>query len=96
MTSMIKKRIIVCSFLVLVCMANAQVLVAWLDAGGVLPLATHVCDHYLKGTAVTVILVFLFVTPSKSINNHRCRRCRVCGAELTRRGKYCSACGSRV
>lgn len=92
----VRKRIVVCSLILLVCLANAGAVVNWLNAVGVLAWAQHVCDRYATGTAITVIAACIIVVLSKEIVAKCLSQCRVCGATLTRRGKYCSECGSRV
>jgi hypothetical protein len=48
------------------------------------------------GTSVTVIVALLILLPSGTVFAICAARCRVCGAVLLRRGKYCGECGSRV
>ena len=96
MTIAMRKRIVACILILLACLANIGQFVNWLQAIGVLAWAQHVCAHYATGTAITVIAVLFIVVPSKECVAKCPPQCRVCGAILTRRGKYCADCGSRV
>ena len=96
MTLAVRKRLVASGVVLLVCLANAGLFVSWLETLGVLAWAQHVCDHYVTGTAITVIAVLLILLPSGTVIAICVQRCRVCDALLFRRGKYCSGCGSRV
>lgn len=96
MTIALRKRIIVSGVLLLLCLANAGAFVSWLDTIGVLAWAQRVRDEYVNGTAITVIIALLILLPSGTVFAIYVQRCRVCDGLLLRRGKYCSACGSRV
>ncbi len=75
-------------------LANAATVVFWLNWIGLIPFATYLRDEYLTGTSITVIIAIMVLVPS----GMACcaRRCPVCDCLLSRRGKYCSECGSRV
>lgn len=96
MTLAVRKRLVASTVLLFVCLANAGAFVDWLGAIGVLAWARRVCDQYLTGTSVAVIVALLILLPSGTIIAICAQRCRVCDALLLRRGKYCSECGSRV
>jgi hypothetical protein len=96
MTLAVRKRIVAGVVLLLLGLANIGVFVSWLEAIDVLAWAQYVCERYLTGTAITVIVALLILLPSGAVVAICVRRCRVCDALLFRRGKYCAECGSRV
>ena len=96
MTLAARKRFVAGSVLLLIALANLGMFVNWLETLGVLAWAQHMCDRYFTGTAVTVIAALLLLLPSGAVVAICAQRCRVCDALLLRRGRYCSACGSRV
>ena len=96
MTLAVRKRLVMICVVLLICLANAGVVVNWLAEIGLISWARHVCDRYLTGTAVTVIAVVLIIVPTSTLVGTYVQRCRICDALLLRRGKYCSECGSRV
>ena len=81
-------------------LANVWFVVKWLDEHGVVEGAKYLKSEYLTGTAITIILVLLFllVKPGKEVvsNSGLIRRCPVCDHVLMGRGKYCAHCGSNV
>jgi len=81
-------------------LANAWIVVNWLEKAGAIEFAKHVKAEYLTGTAITIILVLLIllVKPGKEIvaNSGLLRRCPVCDHVLMSRGQYCAECGSKV
>ena len=81
-------------------LANVWFVVKWLDEHGVVEGAKYLKSEYLTGTAITIILVLLFllVKPGKEVvtNSGIIRRCPVCDHVLMGRGKYCAQCGSKV
>ena len=91
-----RKRCTVGVLGLLICLANVNVFVNWLVEIGLISWARTVCDQYLTGTAVTVIVCLLVLLPSGTVIAVCIQRCRVCEALLLRRGKYCSECGSRI
>jgi len=91
-----RKWFVTIGVLLILSLANISALVGWLETIGVLALAERVCDRYLTGTAITVIVVVLILLPSGTVVAICAQRCRVCDALLLRRGKYCRECGSRV
>ena len=96
MTLAVRKRLVAGGILLLIGLANLGVLVNWLETIGVFALAQRVCERYLTGTAITVIVALLILLPSGAVVAICVRRCRVCDALLLRCGQYCSECGSRV
>jgi len=96
MTLAVRKRLVASCVLLLICLANVNVFVNWLDTIGVLTWARRACDQYLTGTSVTVIAALLILLPSGTVIAICAQRCRVCDALLLRRGRYCSECGSRA
>jgi len=96
MTLAVRKRLVASGVLFFICLANASGFVNWLDAIGVLAWARRLCDQYLTGTSITVIVSLLILLPSGTVIAICARRCRVCDGLLLRRGNYCSECGSRV
>ena len=81
-------------------LANVWFVVKWLDEHGVIEGAKYLRSEYLTGTAITMILILLFllVKPGKEVvsNTGLIRRCPVCDHVLMGKGKYCSECGSKV
>ena len=81
-------------------LANVWFVVKWLDEHGVIEGAKYLKSEYLTGTAITIILVLLFllVKPGKEVvsNSGLLRRCPVCDHVLMGKGNYCSECGSKV
>jgi len=96
MTLAARKRCVACGAALLIGVANLGVFVNWLDAIGVLAWARRLCDQYLTGTSITVIVSLLILLPSGTVTAICARRCRVCDGLLLRRGNYCNECGSRV
>ncbi len=76
-------------------LANALMIATWLSHSGVISWARSIRSEYLTGTALTIILVLLFLLGSPACVA-LIRRCKVCDHFLLRPGKYCGACGSRV
>ncbi len=72
-------------------LANAWTVVAWLDALGAVGLAWWIHAEYVTGTAITLILVLLFL--SLSTHCTRGARCRVCEEPIPQ-ARYCPACVS--
>ena len=96
MTLAVRKRFVAGRVLLLIALGNLGMFVSWLETLGLLAWARHVCDQYITGSAVTVIVALLILLPSGTVIAICAQRCRVCDALLLRRGKYCSECGSRV
>ena len=76
-------------------LANALVIATWLDDSGVVGWVRYIREEYATGTAITVIVVLLFLLGSP-VRKALIRRCGVCDHFLLRPGGYCGACGSRL
>ena len=76
-------------------LANALLIAMWLDDSGVICWVQSIRSEYLTGTALTVIVVLLFLLGSP-VRKALLRRCGVCDHFLLRPVKYCGACGSRI
>jgi formate-dependent nitrite reductase membrane component NrfD len=100
MTLGIRKIIVAGVVAAILLLANFFVLARWLDDIGLISWAQTVRDRYVTGTAITIIVVLLvLIVPQAriAIMGPRVRsRCRVCDAEIDRRGRYCPTCGSRL
>lgn len=98
MTNCVRKSLVAGVIAGVLLIANLPLVVAWLRATGVIGWVHCVQARYLTGTAISVIVVMLFVLP----NHHRrepclrATRCGVCEHRLPSRAKYCPECGSRV
>ena len=81
-------------------MANVWIVVHWLEDIGAVEFAKYVKTEFLTGTAITIILVliFLLVKPGKEAiaGSGIFRRCPVCDVKLEGKGCYCSMCGSKL
>ena len=80
-------------------MANIMMVANWLSDTKVSQFAAHLQNHYLTGTAITVIfaLLILLAAPKGNRKIFGARRtCPVCDKSLTGSDNYCSACGSKV
>ena len=91
------RKLLVASIIVVVLMlASAGTIVAWMQGVGLIPLAEYLRAEYVTGTAIATIVALLILLPSRAVWAMVVRRCPVCNAVLLRRGKYCGECGSRV
>lgn len=90
-----RKLVIVGVIAAVFLLANTLVIAMWLDDSGVIGWARYIREEYATGTAITVIVVLLFLLGSP-VRKALIRRCGVCDHFLLRPGKYCGACGSRV
>jgi hypothetical protein len=95
------RKIIVISLIGLILLAGNVLLVAnWLAEKGVAEKANWVREHFLTGTAVTIILVLLILLVSPRNGSSKVfgfvRRCPVCDHRLIGRANYCGDCGSKV
>lgn len=100
MTLRMRKIIVAAAVAAILILANIFVLARWLDDIGLIPWAQAVRDHYLSGTAITIIIVLLvLIVPQTRIiatAPAAQARCRVCDGVLDRPGRYCPRCGSRI
>jgi hypothetical protein len=100
-TSLGIRKIIVISLIGLVFLtANILLVANWLTEKGVEQKADWVREHFLTGTAVTIILVLLvlLVHPNKNGNKifGLSRRCPISDHRLIGSPNYCDDCGSKV
>lgn len=97
---MSRKLVVIVVVGVILVFSGLPSIVAWLDRIGIIGWARSVKAEYITGTAITIIVVLLFVLPSENwirrCQTKRTQRCPVCEASLYRDGRYCPACGSRV
>lgn len=93
----IRKIVVVAAIAAIFLAANILLIANWLADHGVAEKAEWLREEFLTGTAIAVILVLLIllVNPVRRTEGLR-RRCPVCNEPLTRRGRYCSECGSKV
>ena len=94
-----RKIIILILPAIVIALANADALVAWLDHVGVVGTAQRVHAEYLNGTSITILLALIVLYPHSGRrvqHDKEARDCPVCGHQISRDGRYCSACGSRL
>jgi len=85
------------AIVVVLAIANAGSIAAWLEHVGVIGFAQHLRREYLTGTAITVIAVLLFLLAGPvRVSADWFRRCRVCRRVYFGQAKYCGKCGSRM
>ena len=99
MTLRVRKLMVVASVGVILLLSNALTIVRWLDEAGVIACVRRFQREFVTGTAITTILVLLFLVgagPRVVESSNWLRRCSVCGRRLLRAGKYCPGCGSRM
>ena len=96
----IRKMVVLVLVAAIFLLANAWLVVNWLQEKGLVEWAGHIKSEYLTGTAITIILVLLFllVRPGKEVVSRvgLMRRCPVCDRVVVGRGEYCAECGSKV
>jgi len=90
------RKIIVILLIGLILLAGNILLVAnWLAEK-----ANWVREHFLTGTAITIILVLLILLVSPRNGSSKVfglvRSCPVCDHRLIGRANYCGDCGSKV
>ncbi len=95
------RKIIVISLIGLVFLAGNILLIAnWLAEKGIEEKANWIREHFLTGTAITIVLVLLILLVSPRNSGSRIfgfvRRCPVCDYRLIGRANYCGDCGSKV
>ena len=78
-------------------LANAYVIVDWLSTHGVVHWARGTRAEFFTSTALTIIVVLIFLLPSRREQVERwiCR-CRVCHRVCFGSGRYCATCGSQM
>ena len=78
-------------------LANAWIVVNWLDEHGVVEWATHIRSEYLTGTAITIIVVLLILlVRPRGEHSRLLNRCSVCDHVMLGRANYCGDCGSKT
>ncbi len=100
MTLGIRKLIVLGLVVGVFLVANAVIVVSWLEEEGALDFAGHIRAEYLTGTAITIIVVLLIllVKPRREAASRAglVSRCPVCDHVLLGRKNYCGECGSKV
>ena len=91
-----RKFVVVSIIVVVLLLANASMIVGWLQGIGLIPLAQYIRSEYVTGTTIAIIVALLVLLPSRVVWAVLVRRCPVCDGLLLRRGRYCGECGSRV
>ena len=79
-------------------LANTGVICGWLEQAGLIGLAQWLRREYLTGTAITVIVVILWIVAGW---RHvtvvgLMKECRVCRQTMEPHSRYCPHCGSRA
>jgi hypothetical protein len=95
------RKIIVISLVGSIFLAGNILLVAnWLAESGIEQKANWIREHFLTGTAITIILVLMILLVSPGKNGSKAfsltSRCPVCDHQLIGRTNYCGGCGSNV
>jgi len=95
------RKIIVVSLIGTIFLLGNILLVAnWIAETGVTEKANWIKEHFLTGTAVTIILVLLILLVSPRNSGGKVfglvRRCPVCDHRLIGSPNYCVDCGSKV
>lgn len=99
MSLRVKKIVVLAVIVSIVLFANVWAIAGWLDGLGIVSWAQYLRSEYATGSAITVILVLVFLlggTGAIGKVGRFIRRCPVCDHAMLRPGRYCGACGSRV
>ena len=97
MTLRIRKRVVVCLLIGVVLLANAALVVQWLQRIGLVDLARWVRREFFTGTALAVIAVLLWLLSERDTRVAESKKpCRVCDRLIVVGGRYCPRCGSRT
>jgi hypothetical protein len=100
MSLSMRKLLLISVVVTVIVLANAWGIADWLDQRGLIGWAQDVRTDYLTGTAVTIVVVLLFLLPSvrSCMTSWTSSRsyCPVCDAPLRTGGRYCPVCGSRI
>ena len=99
MTLTLRKMILLIIIGGIFLMANIMVVANWLSDNKVPQFAEYVKNHYLTGTAVTIIITLLILLVAPKSNRkfiRSSRTCSVCDKRLLGNDNYCSECGSKV
>lgn len=96
MTLTLRKFLVLAIIAGVFLVANALVIVHWLNETGAIDTAALIRKEFLTGTAITVILALLILLVGPGYQSFSARRsCPVCDRQH-RNGTYCSHCGSKV
>ena len=90
----IRKLIVLALVGALFLLANAWLVVGWIQEKGLVDLAKDIRKEYLTGTAIAIAVLLVLLVGPRGESSRFIRRCPVC--DRLGRGKYCSECGSRV
>jgi len=95
------RKIIIIGLIGAIFLAGNVLLIAnWLSEKGVPEKANWIREHFLTGTAITVIVVLLILLVSPRNSGSKVfgivRRCPVCDHRLIGNPNYCADCGSKV
>jgi hypothetical protein len=97
MTLRIRKRLVVCLLIGIVLLANAVLVVQWLQHVALIDLARWIRREYFTGTAMAVIAVLLWLLSERDTRGAESKKpCRVCDRFIGVGGRYCPHCGSRA
>ena len=97
MTLRVRKRLVVYVLIGIVLLANAALVVQWLQHVGLIDLARWIRREYFTGTALAVIAVLLWLLSERDTRSVASKKpCRVCDRGITAGGRYCPHCGSRT
>lgn len=97
MTLGTRKLIVLILIGAIIVLANAWLVVKWLDEKGAVDWAEHIRTEYLTSPTVTIIVVLLILlVRPRGERAGLLRQCPVCDHVLLDRSKYCAECGSRV
>jgi membrane-bound acyltransferase YfiQ involved in biofilm formation len=95
------RKIIVISLIGLVFLAgNILIIANWLVESEIEQKADWIREHFLTGTAITIIFVLLILLVSPKNGSSKVfafvRKCPVCDHRLIGSPSYCGDCGSKV
>ncbi len=97
MTLGVRKRMVVCLLIGVVLLANAALVVEWMQRVGLVDLARWIRREYFTGTALAVIAVLLWLLSERDTRGAESKKpCRVCDRFIAIGGRYCPHCGSRT
>jgi len=99
MTLGIRKIVVLSLIGIIFLVGNILLIVNWLAEEGINEKANWLCEEFLTGTAITVIvalLIPLFNPKTTSGAIGLFRRCPVCDKMLVGNQNYCGECGSKV
>ena len=95
--SLLSRKIIILGIIgAIVITGNILLIANWLNDKGIPDKARYLQEHFLTGTAISVILTLLLLLTAPVALSSRTRRCPVCDKTLAGRPNYCPDCGSRI